>query len=534
MASLREESSREKYSLTQDDAITLKRSAKPKLRIKITQKLTRATGLQVAAATLRVLRKKPDPRELLKDLLEGPELTMSTHVRRMDDLLVAMNWKSAEDGHRYSQLSVEAIRANAASSEAIANQIYRKVAPKAAHKHKRVIDTLHARTKVYLQYSLATAEGGKPLRVLVAGGGPVGLRAAIEVAQMGHRVTVIEPRDECTRLNVLKLWEESVSDLDRYALNLIDSHYSNGRDARASTSRLQLALLKAALLLGVHVVVDPNTKHRLDSLTDAKGYDVLLHATGFNRQLLARFASQSDVRASGGGGGGECKPFEEMPAPDRQSTAIAVVAHFEYSERTAESAEWMRAFEAFDWTVQDALGADDPERLLSMQKRFGLYCVPPKQLEADGLHLENVVCYRNKGANKKAAAGKLELGNVSGVPPSFYFIFTLRSQHVEGLVQLKPGDTPPSTPRDLLLWAKKERRLSDAEVDNLAKRVVAHFTRNYTSMTRKGARGGAEAEVSAAGGSVQKPLSEACKLLRELEPQMWKKSCDVFDFSERK
>ena len=63
--------------------------------------------------------------------------------------------------------------------------------------------------------------------------------------------------------------------------------------------------------------------------------------------------------------------------------------------------------------------------------------------------------------NKKAAAGKLELANVSGVPPSFYFIFTLRSQQVEGLVQLQPGDTPPSTPRDLRLRAKKERRLSD-------------------------------------------------------------------------
>jgi 2-polyprenyl-6-methoxyphenol hydroxylase-like FAD-dependent oxidoreductase len=52
-------------------------------------------------------------------------------------------------------------------------------------------------------------------QVLVAGGGPVGLRAAIELAVLGHSVTVHEPRDVCNRLNVLKLWGETLSDLNR-------------------------------------------------------------------------------------------------------------------------------------------------------------------------------------------------------------------------------------------------------------------------------------------------------------------------------
>ena len=30
-----------------------------------------------------------------------------------------------------------------------------------------------------------------------------------------HKVSVLESRDRCSRLNVLKLWEETVIDLDR-------------------------------------------------------------------------------------------------------------------------------------------------------------------------------------------------------------------------------------------------------------------------------------------------------------------------------
>ena len=73
---------------------------------------------------------------------------------------------------------------------------------------------------------------------------------------MGHRVTLLESRDAVSRLNVLKLWEETVIDLDSLGLKHVDSAWSNKKEARASTARLQLALLKTALLLGVEVQVE--------------------------------------------------------------------------------------------------------------------------------------------------------------------------------------------------------------------------------------------------------------------------------------
>ena len=83
--------------------------------------------------------------------------------------------------------------------------------------------------------------------------------------------------------------------------------------------------------------------------------------------------------------------------PDKHSAAIAVVAHFEYSDRTEPAKQWTKYFEAFDWTLQDARGANNPAQLRQMQAQYGLYCIAPKALEQDGIQLENIVRYRNRG-----------------------------------------------------------------------------------------------------------------------------------------
>ena len=46
-------------------------------------------------------------------------------------------------------------------------------------------------------------------RVLILGAGPMGLLAAVEMALLGHHVSVVEGRDKLNRLNVLKLWGEA-------------------------------------------------------------------------------------------------------------------------------------------------------------------------------------------------------------------------------------------------------------------------------------------------------------------------------------
>lgn len=70
----------------------------------------------------------------------------------------------------------------------------------------------------------------------------------------------------------------------------------------------------------------------------------------------------------------------------------------------------------FDWTVQDAKGADRSEAALrDMQQRYGMFCIAPKALADEGIALENIVCYANKGKEPFTA-----------VPQSYYFIFTLK------------------------------------------------------------------------------------------------------------
>lgn len=93
------------------------------------------------------------------------------------------------------------------------------------------------------------------LKVVVVGAGIAGLCAAIECALCGAgEVTVLEKRDAMDRRNVLHLWPSVGQYLKAVGAKVFYSKLLCGNLDCCSIWRLQLCLLKTALLCGVRVV----------------------------------------------------------------------------------------------------------------------------------------------------------------------------------------------------------------------------------------------------------------------------------------
>ncbi|KAF4132803.1 FAD binding domain [Phytophthora infestans] len=91
-------------------------------------------------------------------------------------------------------------------------------------------------------------------RVCIVGAGPVGLRAAIELALLGGKVTVLEKRTKFSRENMLHLWPWVVQDLASLGAKVLFKNFCKSRTYfHVSTRQLQVVLLKVALLVGVKV-----------------------------------------------------------------------------------------------------------------------------------------------------------------------------------------------------------------------------------------------------------------------------------------
>jgi len=90
-------------------------------------------------------------------------------------------------------------------------------------------------------------------RVLIIGGGPCGLRTAIEAQLLGARVVLIEKRSSFTRKNVLHLWPFVMTDLKELGAKRFCPKFCSGSIDHVSINQLQSILLKIALLLGVEV-----------------------------------------------------------------------------------------------------------------------------------------------------------------------------------------------------------------------------------------------------------------------------------------
>lgn len=91
-------------------------------------------------------------------------------------------------------------------------------------------------------------------RVCVVGCGPVGLRAAVELALLGAQVVVIDKRKLFNRENILHMWPWVVQDLTSLGAKVFFPQFCHSSAYfHVGTRQLQCILLKVALLLGVKV-----------------------------------------------------------------------------------------------------------------------------------------------------------------------------------------------------------------------------------------------------------------------------------------
>uniref|UniRef100_A0A3Q2Z0P2 F-actin monooxygenase n=1 Tax=Hippocampus comes TaxID=109280 RepID=A0A3Q2Z0P2_HIPCM len=108
-----------------------------------------------------------------------------------------------------------------------------------------------AQQKVYSQNKACQGT-----RCLIIGGGPCGLRTAIELALLGCKVVVIEKRDTFSRNNVLHLWPFTIEDLRGLGAKKFYGKFCAGSIDHISIRQLQLMLLKICLILGIEVHVN--------------------------------------------------------------------------------------------------------------------------------------------------------------------------------------------------------------------------------------------------------------------------------------
>ncbi|XP_048118174.1 F-actin-monooxygenase MICAL2 isoform X7 [Alosa alosa] len=122
-------------------------------------------------------------------------------------------------------------------------------------KAKALWSKLDKRTN-HKEYKKGAACAGT--KCLIIGGGPCGLRTAIELALLGAKVVVIEKRDTFSRNNVLHLWPYTIHDLRGLGAKKFYGKFCAGAIDHISIRQLQLMLLKIALLVAVefHVNVE--------------------------------------------------------------------------------------------------------------------------------------------------------------------------------------------------------------------------------------------------------------------------------------
>ncbi|KAJ0056225.1 hypothetical protein NL108_004512, partial [Boleophthalmus pectinirostris] len=109
---------------------------------------------------------------------------------------------------------------------------------------------------------------------LIIGGGPCGLRTAIELALMGAKAVVIEKRDSFSRHNVLHLWPFTIHDLRGLGAKKFYGKFCAGAIDHISIQQLQLILLKVALLVAVEFHINTEFVKLLEPPEDQENKEI--------------------------------------------------------------------------------------------------------------------------------------------------------------------------------------------------------------------------------------------------------------------
>ena len=211
------------------------------------------------------------------------------------------------------------------------------------------------------------APGAQGPRVVISGAGPVGLRAAIEGALLGQRVTVLEKRDVFSRVNILTLWQPTADDLMAYGAHTFVSKFSNRSVGNApihlGTREIQIVLLKNALLLGVRLLCG----------TELGG----LHAPGPGASVgrgAGHDAGRGALRGAQGVGDSWC--------------VLARPASSKATHQTAEGALGFKPNKGADYSTGVGMGKCNLLQTSSLDPSFAMPASVPRPADAEAIEID--------------------------------------------------------------------------------------------------------------------------------------------------
>ncbi|KAF1458408.1 [F-actin]-monooxygenase MICAL2, partial [Pygoscelis antarcticus] len=207
-------------------------------------------------------------------------------------------------------------------------------------------------------------------KCLIIGGGPCGLRTAIELAFLGAKVVVVEKRDTFSRNNVLHLWPFTIHDLRGLGAKKFYGKFCAGSIDHISIRQLQLILFKVALILGVEIHVNLEFVKVLEPPEDQENQKI-----GWRAEFLPTDHPLSeyefDVIIGADGRRNTLEGFRRKEF--RGKLAIAITANFINRNTTAEA------------KVEEISGV----AFIFNQKFF------QDLKEETGIDLENIVYYKD-------------------------------------------------------------------------------------------------------------------------------------------